>query len=42
MLVLSFLQTVVILNIPLAEWSEVGVDWITDFFDGAFYFLEIL
>ena len=35
-----FLQTEVIPKIPLAEWTENGVGWITDTFDGAFDFLD--
>jgi len=35
-----FLQTEVIPKIPLAEWTESGVDWITDTFDGAFDLLD--
>ena len=34
------LQTDVIPKIPLAEWTESGVDWITDTFDGAFDILD--
>jgi glycine betaine/proline transport system permease protein len=37
---LAFVQTDVIPEIPLAEWTESGVDWITDTFDGAFDFLD--
>jgi glycine betaine/proline transport system permease protein len=37
---LAFLQTEVIPKIPLAEWTESGVDWITDTFDGAFDLLD--
>ena len=35
-----FLQTELIPKIPLAEWTESGVDWITDTFDGAFDILD--
>jgi glycine betaine/proline transport system permease protein len=34
------LQTELIPKIPLAEWTESGVDWITDTFDGAFDILD--
>jgi glycine betaine/proline transport system permease protein len=34
------LQTELIPKIPLAEWTESGVDWITDTFDGAFDLLD--
>src|SRR3712207_504308 len=37
---LAFLQTNLIPKIPLAEWTETGVDWITDTFDGAFDLLD--
>jgi glycine betaine/proline transport system permease protein len=37
---LAFLQTELIPKIPLAEWTESGVDWITDTFDGAFDLLD--
>jgi glycine betaine/proline transport system permease protein len=37
---LAFLQSEVIPTIPLAEWTENGVDWITDNFDGAFDVLD--
>src|SRR5215208_6907255 len=33
---LAFLQSELIPSIPLAEWTESGVDWITDTFDEAF------
>jgi glycine betaine/proline transport system permease protein len=33
---LAFLQSELIPSIPLAEWTESAVDWITDTFDGAF------
>jgi len=34
------LQTELIPKIPLAEWTESGVDWITDTFEGAFDLLD--
>src|SRR5215217_3094531 len=37
---LAFLQTELIPKIPLAEWTESGVDWITDTFEGAFEVLD--
>jgi glycine betaine/proline transport system permease protein len=37
---LAFLQTELVPKIPLAEWTERSVDWITDTFDGAFDFLD--
>jgi glycine betaine/proline transport system permease protein len=37
---LAFLQTELIPKIPLAEWTESGVDWITDTFEGAFDLLD--
>jgi glycine betaine/proline transport system permease protein len=37
---LAFLQTDLVPKIPLAEWTESGVDWITETFDGAFDFLS--
>ena len=37
---LAFLQSELIPSIPLAEWTESGVDWITDNFDGAFDILD--
>jgi glycine betaine/proline transport system permease protein len=37
---LALLQTELIPKIPLAEWTESGVDWITDTFDGAFDLLD--
>ena len=37
---LAFLQTELIPKIPLAEWTESGVEWITDTFDGAFDLLD--
>ena len=37
---LAFLQTELIPKIPLAEWTESGVDWITETFDGAFDLLD--
>ena len=37
---LAFLQTELVPKIPLAEWTESGVDWITDTFDGAFDILD--
>jgi glycine betaine/proline transport system permease protein len=33
---LAFLQSELIPSIPLADWTESAVDWITDTFDGAF------
>jgi glycine betaine/proline transport system permease protein len=33
---LAFLQSELIPSIPLADWTESGVDWITDTFEGAF------
>lgn len=36
----SLMQTDLIPKIPLADWTESGVDWITDTFDGAFDFLD--
>src|SRR5215208_3309331 len=33
---LAFLQSELVPSIPLAEWTESAVDWITDTFDGAF------
>jgi glycine betaine/proline transport system permease protein len=33
---LAFLQSELIPSIPLAEWTESAVDWITDTFEGAF------
>ena len=35
-----FLQTELVPKTPLAEWTERGVDWITDTFDGAFDILD--
>ena len=37
---LAILQSELIPSIPLAEWTESGVDWITDNFDGAFDVLD--
>jgi len=37
---LAYLQSEVIPSIPLAEWTESAVDWITDTFDGAFDVLD--
>jgi glycine betaine/proline transport system permease protein len=37
---LAFLQTDLVPKIPLAEWTERGVDWITDTFEGAFDLLS--
>jgi glycine betaine/proline transport system permease protein len=37
---MAFLQTEAIPKIPLAEWTESAVDWITDTFDGFFDFLD--
>jgi glycine betaine/proline transport system permease protein len=37
---LAFLQSELIPTIPLAEWTETAVDWITDNFDGAFDILD--
>src|SRR5215208_6368806 len=37
---LAFLQTELIPKIPLADWTESGVDWITDTFEGAFDLLD--
>jgi glycine betaine/proline transport system permease protein len=37
---LALLQTELVPKIPLAEWTESGVDWITDTFDGAFDLLD--
>jgi glycine betaine/proline transport system permease protein len=37
---LAFLQTELVPQIPLAEWTESAVDWITETFDGAFDFLD--
>jgi glycine betaine/proline transport system permease protein len=37
---LAFLQSELIPSIPLAEWTETAVDWITDNFDGAFDILD--
>jgi glycine betaine/proline transport system permease protein len=37
---LAFLQSELVPSIPLAEWTESGVDWITDNFDGAFDILD--
>src|SRR3712207_3796853 len=37
---LAFLQTELIPKIPLAEWTESGVDWITETFEGAFELLD--
>jgi glycine betaine/proline transport system permease protein len=33
---LAFLQSELIPSIPLADWTESGVDWITDTFEGVF------
>ena len=37
---LAFLQSEVIPSIPLAEWTDSAVDWITDTFDGVFDVLD--
>ena len=37
---LAFLQSELIPTIPLAEWTETAVDWITNNFDGAFDILD--
>jgi glycine betaine/proline transport system permease protein len=37
---LALLQTELVPKIPLAEWTESGVDWITETFDGAFDLLD--
>ena len=37
---LAFLQSELIPSIPLAEWTESVVDWITDNFDGVFDVLD--
>jgi glycine betaine/proline transport system permease protein len=37
---LAFLQSELVPTIPLAEWTESGVEWITDNFDGAFDLLS--
>src|SRR5918994_5034687 len=37
---LALLQAEVVPRIPLAEWTESGVEWITDTFDGAFDLLD--
>jgi glycine betaine/proline transport system permease protein len=37
---LAFLQTELVPKIPLAEWTESGVEWITDTFDEAFDLLD--
>lgn len=37
---LALLQAEFIPRIPLAEWTESGVDWITDTFEGAFDLLD--
>src|ERR671912_288777 len=37
---LAFLQSEFVPSIPLAEWTETAVDWITDNFDGAFDVLD--
>ena len=37
---LAFLQSELIPSIPLAEWTDSAVDWITDNFDGAFDVLD--
>jgi len=37
---LAFLQSELVPSIPLAEWTESGVEWITDNFDGAFDLLS--
>jgi glycine betaine/proline transport system permease protein len=37
---LAFLQSELVPSIPLAEWTESAVDWITDTFDGAFDVLD--
>jgi glycine betaine/proline transport system permease protein len=37
---LALLQTELVPKIPLAEWTESGVEWITDTFDGAFDLLD--
>jgi glycine betaine/proline transport system permease protein len=39
---LSFAQTDLIPKIPLAEWTESAVDWITDTFAGAFDFISAM
>jgi glycine betaine/proline transport system permease protein len=39
-MMLAFLQTELIPKIPLADWTESGVDWITDTFEGAFDLLD--
>jgi glycine betaine/proline transport system permease protein len=37
---LAFLQSELVPSIPLADWTETGVEWITDNFDGAFDVLD--
>jgi glycine betaine/proline transport system permease protein len=37
---LAFLQSELVPSIPLAEWTESAVDWITDNFDGVFDILD--
>jgi glycine betaine/proline transport system permease protein len=37
---LALLQTELIPKIPLAEWTERGVDWVTDNFEGLFDFIS--
>jgi glycine betaine/proline transport system permease protein len=37
-----FLQTELVPKIPLAEWTESGVDWITNTFAGAFDLLDTI
>ena len=37
---LALLQAEFIPRIPLAEWTESGVDWITETFEGAFDLLD--
>jgi glycine betaine/proline transport system permease protein len=39
---LALLQTSLIPEIPLAEWTESGVDWVTDNFDAFFDFLDTI
>jgi len=37
---LAFLQSELVPSIPLADWTETGVEWITDNFDGVFDVLD--
>lgn len=39
---LAFLQTDIIPKIPLADWAETGIDWLTNTFGGFFDFLKII